>query len=116
LAWNTQLFGSDAGLQELDDDFVLTNVAIYWFTNTAGSAMRLYYENAKAGTAKEPTTVPIGLAGFSGDFWGIRRFAERDHSNLVQWHTYAEPGGHYAAHLFPDVLAGDIRGFFRDKR
>jgi len=117
LGWNGQLLGSDAGLQNLDDDFILTNVATYWFTNTAGSAMRFYYEDAKAGAAaREPTTVPIGLAGFAGDFWGIRRLAERDHRNLVQWHTYAEPGGHYAAHLFPDVLAEDIHGFFRDRR
>jgi len=117
LGWNGQLLGSDAGLQDLDDDFILTNVAIYWLTNTAGSAMRFYYEDAKAGRApKEPTTVPIGLAGFAGDFWGIRRFAERDHGNIAQWHTYAQPGGHYAAHLFPDVFARDIHDFFRDRR
>lgn len=117
LAWNGQLFGSDAGVQDLDDDFILTNVAVYWFTNTAGSAMRLYFENAKAGMqAKEPTTVPLGLAGFRGDFWGIRKFADRDHAHVVQWNVYDEPGGHYAAHLYPDVLAGDIRGFFHDRR
>jgi hypothetical protein len=23
------------------------------------------------------------------------------------------PGGHYAAHLEPDILADDIRGFYR---
>ncbi|NUT34119.1 MAG: epoxide hydrolase [Hamadaea sp.] len=117
LAWNGQLFGSDAGVQDLDDDFVLTNVAIYWFTNTAGSAMRLYFENTRAGVqAKEPTTVPLGLAGFKGDFWGIRKFAERDHANVAQWNVYDEPGGHYAAHLYPEVLAADVRGFFRGRR
>ncbi len=52
------------------------------------------------------------MAGFAGDFSGVRRFAERDHQNLVQWTMHPEPGGHYAAHLEPDVLADDIRAFY----
>jgi pimeloyl-ACP methyl ester carboxylesterase len=110
LAWNAQLLGED-----LDRDFVLTNVMLYWLTGTAGSAARLYYENAHATPPTEPTTVPIGLAAFSGDFSGIRRFANRDHTNIVRWSSY-EGGGHYAAHKVPDVLVGDVREFFRDLR
>jgi pimeloyl-ACP methyl ester carboxylesterase len=114
LGWNLQLMVADAmGDKQLDEDFILTNATIYWVTNTAGSSIRFYYEDTKAPTAvAEPTTVPIGLAGFAGDFSGVRRFAERDHKNLVQWHTYDAPGGHYAAHLVPDVLVEDIRQFF----
>jgi pimeloyl-ACP methyl ester carboxylesterase len=116
LGWNTQLMTDDAmGDKQLDEDFILTNVTLYWFTNTSGSSIRFYYEDAHAqGTrASEPTTVPIGVAGFAGDFSGVRRFAERDHKNLVQWNMHPEPGGHYAAHLEPEVLADDIREFFR---
>ena len=52
-------------------------------TGTAASAGRLYYENAHAvDRPTEPTTVPIGLAGFGGDFSGIRRFAEREGSRV----------------------------------
>jgi len=117
LGWNAQLFTNDAmGAKQLDDDFVLTNVSIYWFTNTAGSSIRFYYENAKAQPLGEPTTVPIGLAAFDGDFRSIRRFAERDHRTITQWHTYDAPGGHYAAHLEPELMTGDIRGFFRSLR
>jgi pimeloyl-ACP methyl ester carboxylesterase len=114
LGWHLQLMAGDAmGDKALDEDFILTNAAIYWLTNTAGSSIRFYYEDAKGEKAPtEPTTVPIGLAGFSGDFSGVRRFAERDHKNLVQWHTYDAPGGHYAAHLAPDLLTEDIRQFF----
>ena len=110
LAWNAQLLGED-----LDRDFVLTNVMVYWLTRTAGSAARLYYENAHMQPATEPTTVPIGLAAFGGDFSGIRRFAERDHKNIVRWTTF-ESGGHFAAHKQPEALVGDIREFFRDLR
>ena len=117
LAWNAQLMDADAmGGHSLDEDFVLTNVALYWFTNTGGSSIRFYREDATAPRATEPTTVPMAVAGFAGDFAGIRRFAERDHRNLVRWTMHPEPGGHYAAHLEPGVLAGDIRAFYAAHR
>ena len=78
---------------------------VYWLTKTAGSAARLYYENAHMQPPTEPTTVPIGLAAFGGDFSGIRRFAERDHENIVRWTTF-ESGGHFAAHKQPEWLVG----------
>ena len=117
LGWQLVLLGADAmSEQPLDDDFILTNVAIYWLTGTAGSSVRFYYENAHAEAPGEPTTVPIGLATFAGDFGGVRRFAERQHTNIVQWNSYQQPGGHYAAHLATDVLAEDIRRFFVERR
>jgi epoxide hydrolase len=116
LGWNVQLMAGDATMRALDDDFVLTNVSIYWLTGTAGSSIRFYYEDAKAKPPAEPTTVPIGLAAFDGDFKSIRRFAERDHKNIAQWHAYGQPAGHYAAHLEPEIMASDIRQFFRPLR
>ena len=110
LAWNSQLFPDD-----IDDDFVLTNVAIYWFTGTAGSSIRFYRENAKAEQPTEPTTVPVGLAAAPGDFKSIRRFAERDHKNIVSWNVL-DASGHYTAHQAPDLLTDDIRAFFRGLR
>lgn len=107
LAWHAQLLGED-----LDPDFVLSNVMVYWLTGTAASAARRYFENAHVTERPtEPTTVPLGLAAFGGDFSGIRRFAERDHRNIVRWTTYPQ-GGHYAAHNVPDVLVDDLRAFF----
>jgi pimeloyl-ACP methyl ester carboxylesterase len=110
LAWNAQLFGDD-----LDDDFILTNVTLYWLTGTGGSAARLYYEDAHAKPPTEPTTVPIGVAAFGGDFSGVRRFAERDHANIVSWSTF-DHGGHFSAHKAPELLVGDIRAFFEPLR
>ena len=108
LAWNAQLFD-----ESLDDEFVVANVALYWFTGTAASAMRFYWEDAHADEQPAgPTTVPTALAMFPGDFQSIRRFAERDHSNIVSWNSYEVAGGHYAAHLATDELVGDIRQFF----
>ncbi len=112
-----QLMTADAmGDRQLDGGPILTNATLYWFTNTGGSAIRFYYEDAHGPRQAEPTTVPLGVAGFAGDFSGVRRFAERDHKNLVQWTLHPEPGGHYAAHLEPQVLADDIRGFYAGLR
>ena len=97
-----------AARRRCDPDFVLTNVSIYWFTNTAGSAARLYYEDRHAPTAPEgPTTVPLGLANFKHDFQSVRRFAERDHANIVSW-RYHDEGSHYSALDAPDTLVADI--------
>lgn len=107
LAWNGQLLGDD-----LAPDFALSNVMLYWLTGTTASAARLYYENMRESGPTEPTTIPLGLAGFAGDFYGIRRFAQRDHTNIVRWSTFAH-GGHFAAHKAPGLLVGDVREFFR---
>ena len=106
IAWSGQLFG-DA----LSKDHVLTNVAIYWLTNTGASAARFYYENHHAAHPTEPTTVPMGLASFAFDFRPIRRFAERDHTNIVSWSEF-DRGSHWAAHDAPDLLLADLRQFF----
>lgn len=58
-----------------------------------------------------PTTVPLGLANFAYDFASIRPLAERDHKNIVSWHTY-DRGSHFAAHDAPDLLVDDLRQFF----
>ena len=111
LAWNAQLLGED-----LDPDFALSNVMLYWLTGTAASAARLYYETAHAtNRPTEPTTLPLGLAAFGGDFSGIRRFAERDHHNIVRWSTF-DHGGHFSAHKAPDQLVGDVRAFYAGLR
>jgi pimeloyl-ACP methyl ester carboxylesterase len=120
LGWHLQLLG-----ESLDRDFVLANVAIYWLTGTAASAIRFYYEDAHAPDEEPggPTTTPTGLAMFTGDFRSIRTFAERDHAAIVSWNAY-DPGlstggaqdaaGHYAAHEATDLLVNDMRQFFAD--
>ena len=113
LAWMGQLLG-DA----VPEDDLLVIASLFWFTNTSASAARFYFENRAwfAAHQGEPqgvvTTVPIGLASFAYDFKPVRKFAERDHSNIVHWNDY-DRGGHWAAHDAPDLLLSDIREFFR---
>ena len=111
LAWVTQLFG-DA----VDRDYIITNAATYWLTRTVGSSIRRYYAEAHANDVPtEPTTAPTGVAIFARDFQTIRRFAERDHANIVSWHRY-DRGSHFSPTDAPDLLLADIREFFRNLR
>jgi epoxide hydrolase len=48
-----------------------------------------------------------------GDY-AIRRYGGRGH-NIVHW-TEFDRGGHFAAMEVPDLLAGDVRTFFRSVR
>jgi pimeloyl-ACP methyl ester carboxylesterase len=110
LAWVTQLFG-----RAVDPDYIITNAAIYWLTNTVGSSLRRYYEDARAEAPAEPTSTPTGVAIFAEDFQSIRRFADRDHANIVRWTRY-DRGSHFSPHDAPDLLVADIREFFRELR
>jgi pimeloyl-ACP methyl ester carboxylesterase len=119
LAWNLDLlrgYGEQsAGVQaSLDRDWILTNVMLYWLTNTAGSSARIYYEDTQA-TGEDPTDerapVPLGVAVFPEDFQSIRTFAERDHGPIAHWSELGR-GGHFAGTDAPDLLAADVRTFF----
>jgi pimeloyl-ACP methyl ester carboxylesterase len=111
LAWVTQLFG-----RWLEPDAILTHASAYWLTGTIGSSIRRYYEETHAGREPTgPTTTPTGVAIFAEDFQTVRRFAERDHPNIVSWHRY-DRGSHFAPQDAPDLLLDDVRGFFRTLR
>ncbi|WP_370945281.1 epoxide hydrolase family protein [Amycolatopsis sp. cg5] len=105
LAWSAQL------LSATPDEHVLTNATIYWLTNTAASSARFYYEHKQAEEPVGPTTTPMGLASFAYDFRPLRRFADRDHGNIVSWSEF-ERGSHWATQDAPDLLIGDLQQFF----
>jgi epoxide hydrolase len=120
LAWIVEKFKEwtdpAVGLPEeaVDRDQLLTNVNLYWLTDTAGSSARLYYEGAQAwGQSPERSDVPTGVAVFPMDIT-IRSIAERDH-NIVHWSEF-DRGGHFAAMEAPDLLTADVRDFFRPLR
>jgi epoxide hydrolase len=120
LAWIVEKFkewtASAAELPEdaVDRDHLLTNVMLYWLTNTAASSGALYYENTHASSwAAQPGTTPTGVAAFGEDV-AIRRYAERANT-IVHWSDFDE-GGHFAAMETPDLLVGDVRSFFRTLR
>ena len=97
----------------VDRDRILTDVSIYWFTATAGSAAHTYYErfnDPSMWMPQERSTVPTAVAVFPTDI-SIRPFASKT-SNIVRWSEF-DRGGHFAALEAPDLLTADIREFFR---
>ncbi|MDQ3926111.1 MAG: epoxide hydrolase [Actinomycetota bacterium] len=96
-------------------DELLTNLTIYWATETINSSFRVYYEpfhNPPPANAGERVEVPTGFAMFPKDLVPApREWAER-FFNVEHW-TQMPRGGHFAAMEEPELLAEDIRAFFR---
>jgi microsomal epoxide hydrolase len=97
---------------------LLTNIMIYWVTNTINSSFYLYYrllhQPWRLGRG-EKITVPTGIASFPGEILRPpREWAERVF-NVKRW-TPMPSGGHFAALEEPERLVEDIRAFFRDLR
>jgi pimeloyl-ACP methyl ester carboxylesterase len=99
-------------------DDLLSNVTLYWVTETIHSSFRLYYEGRKAPLHFGPgdfVRVPCAIAHFpkEGPF-PPRNWVERGY-NVQRW-TEMPRGGHFAAAEEPELLADDIRAFFRGFR
>jgi len=122
-AWIVEKFRawSDCGgdvERRFTKDELLTNVAIYWFTQTIHSSCRLYFETHRCPLhfAKgERVTVPCGIAHFPREApFPPREWVERGYA-VTHW-SEMERGGHFSAMEEPEVLADDIRTFFRALR
>lgn len=99
-------------------DELLTDVSIYWFGRMLDASFRMYKENRLQPLTfdgPERVAVPLGVAAFPRELptpprtWVERVFDVR------QW-TQMPRGGHFAALEQPDLLAEDIRAFFRPLR
>lgn len=103
-------------------DELLTNINLYWLTQTINSANRLYYENAHAPhtplSKGERVEVPGAFALFGNRESPLlslpRALAERAY-NVQRW-TKMPRGGHFPAHEEPELLVEDLRAFFRSLR
>ncbi|HEY9292613.1 MAG TPA: epoxide hydrolase [Microlunatus sp.] len=112
LAWVADVVNSYAH-EPIDDDALLTNVSILWFTGTIGSSVLLYKESGQWGEQPQSSGVPTAIAIFPGDST-IRAIAERQ-NNVTRWTEY-DRGGHFPALEAPDLLIKDLRESFRPMR
>ena len=99
-------------------DELLRNVTLYWMTETIGSSVLMYAESAKrpfAFTADECVRPPCAVASFPKEIvQPPRSYVERGY-NVKRW-TAFQSGGHFAAAEEPELLADDLRAFFRPYR
>jgi pimeloyl-ACP methyl ester carboxylesterase len=101
----------------LGADRLLDHISIYWFTASATSAARMYWEMAHAPADRAPRVdVPTGVSLFPQEiFQPPREWAEEQFGDLRLWREH-DRGGHFAAMERPDALVADLREFFRTVR
>ena len=98
-------------------DELLTNLTIYWVTDSIASSFAPYHQVGPApqGLGAPKIEVPTGFTSFAHDLLQApREFAERFY-NVRQWAQYPA-GGHFPAFEEPQALAESIRAFFRPLR
>ena len=100
-------------------DELLTNVTIYWVTQTATSSARLYYESPRQGRAgllgAARIDVPTGCAAYPRDVGFTPRLWNEARYNVTRF-TIMPRGGHFAALEEPELYLDEVRAFFRDLR
>jgi pimeloyl-ACP methyl ester carboxylesterase len=95
-----------------DDDFLLTQASLYWFTNSISTSFRPYFERRQQIVPLVgPVRVPTAVALFPGDIGGAqpRSWVERNYD--VARYTVMPRGGHFAAYEETELLADDITAF-----
>jgi microsomal epoxide hydrolase len=122
-AWIVEKFRtwSDCGgdvERRFSRDVLLTNVMLYWVTGAIGSSFWPYYARAHSAwpiSERRPVKVPTAYASFPREILHPpRAWAERVY-DIRRW-TVMPAGGHFAALEEPELLAADIRAFFRALR
>ena len=99
-------------------DELLTNIMIYWATQSITSSTRLYCESMRSkrfAPASEKVTVPTGAAIFPREIIRPPRSWAEHMFNITRW-TDMPSGGHFPALEEPELLVEDIRAFYRDLR
>ncbi|WP_245843717.1 epoxide hydrolase family protein [Niastella vici] len=95
-------------------DELLTNIMIYWVTQTIGSSVKMYKVEAMAqwggSQPLKKSNVPAGVAVFPREAQFPKEWADR-FVNIVSFKKMKE-GGHFAALEVPDVFAEELRNFF----
>jgi epoxide hydrolase len=100
-------------------DQLITNVMLYWVTETFASSARLYWETMHSGALKDPpkfVTVPTGVARYPKEV--VLRFPRswvEQRYNVTHWAVMPR-GGHFAAMEQPELFVDDLRTFFRTVR
>ncbi len=96
-------------------DQLLTNVMLYWCTQTSASSARLYWEHQHHGSgagAPDYVDVPTGIARYPKEVVRFPRSWVERRYNVTSWSDLPR-GGHFAAMEQPELFVDDVRNFFR---
>jgi len=110
----------DGQKEGLTRDDILDNVSLYWFTKTAISSARLYWETAQVSTSGffDPRNVqlPVAVTVFPDEIYAApKSWAERAYPKMIYFSKLGK-GGHFAAWEQPEVFVTEQRAAFRTLR
>jgi pimeloyl-ACP methyl ester carboxylesterase len=106
----------DGKREGLTRDDILDNITLYWLTNTAVSAARLYWESKLPFFAPKHITIPVAVSAFPDELYQApRSWTERAYPKLIHY-SKLKKGGHFAAWEQPDVFSAELRTAFRSLR
>src|SRR5687767_15534628 len=106
----------DGQREGLTRDDVLDNITLFWLTNTAVSAARLYWENKLPFFTPNNVKIPVAVSVFPDELYPApRSWAERAYPKLVHYNRL-DKGGHFAAFEQPRLLVEELRTGFRSLR
>jgi pimeloyl-ACP methyl ester carboxylesterase len=120
-AWIYDKFQSktdNQGLAEeaLSTDDMLDAISLYWYTNSAASSARIYWENKSGSFAGPKLTLPVAVTVFPCDIPLFpRSWIEDTYTNLIHYGE-ADKGGHFAALEQPEIMISEIRTGLRTLR
>ena len=106
-----------AGQSEgLTRDDILDNITLYWFTNTAISSARLYWENKLAFFAPKNVAIPVAVSVYPDEIYAApRSWVEKAYPKLIHYNRLPK-GCHFAAWEQPQFFSEDVRAGFRSLR
>jgi len=99
-------------------DTILTNIMLYWATGAIGSSFWPYYARLHGPwpvSKDRRIEVPTGYVEFPKEILRPPRSVAEKVYNIQRW-SVKQQGGHFAALEQPEVLADEIRAFFRQFR
>ncbi len=100
----------------LTKDEMLDDISLYWFTGTATSGARLYWENNANNFNAVDISIPAAVSVFPGEIYQApRSWTERAYHKLIYFNK-VDKGGHFAAWEQPQLFAAELRAAFRSLR
>lgn len=106
----------DGEATSLTRDDVLDNVTLFWLTNTAVSAARLYRENKFNYFIPKNVTIPVAVSVFPDELYvAPRSWVERAYPKLIHYNKLPV-GGHFPAWEQPKLFVEELRAGLKSLR
>jgi len=120
-AWIYEKFWSwmdcgDTPESAVSRDEMLDIISLYWFTGTAASSARLYWESFHGAFFARQLDLPVGCSVFPQEIYkAARSWADRCMPQLIHWNELPR-GGHFAAFEQPELFTEEVRTCFAKVR